>query len=173
MGRDKALLDIEGTPLALRVAAQIGKVCGSVSLVGDPIKYGHLTLPVVPDAFPGEGPLAGIEAALRSTTADFNLVVACDMPELNGSMLEALFAVLERETQAECALPEYEDGRTEPLCAVYHRRCHPAILNALEAGVRRVKDVLQTLELTYIPVAASAPFANLNTPEDLRKYTHG
>jgi molybdopterin-guanine dinucleotide biosynthesis protein A len=173
MGRDKALLDIGGTPLALRVAAQIGKICDPVSLVGDPFRYGHLGLPVVPDAFPGEGPLAGIEAAVRCTTADFNLIVACDMPELNASVLEALFAALEREAQAECALPKYDDGGTEPLCAVYHRRCHPAILNALKAGVRRVKDVLQTLELTYISVAANAPFANLNTPDDLRKYTHG
>jgi molybdopterin-guanine dinucleotide biosynthesis protein A len=173
MGRDKALLDIEGTPLALHVAAAIGKVCGPVSLVGDPLKYGHLGLPVVPDAFPDQGPLAGIEAALRCTAAEHNLIVACDMPELNNSVLETLFIVLEAGGNAGCAVPQYPDGLTEPLCAVYHRRCHPAILRSLESGVRKVKDVLQTLELTYIPVATNARFANLNTPDDFHKYTHG
>jgi molybdopterin-guanine dinucleotide biosynthesis protein A len=65
----------------------------------------------------------------------------------------------------------------EPLCAVYHRRCHRVVRTALETGVRKVTDALKMLELTYItvaaPLAAREPFANLNTPDDLRKYTNG
>src|SRR5947209_11223204 len=118
MGRDKALLEIAGIPLALRVASEIAKVCGSVSLVGDPLKYAALGLPVVPDAFPDEGPLAGIEAALRCTPADWNLIVACDMPALNVGVLENLFAALGTDSEADCAVPQYPDGRTEHLCAV-------------------------------------------------------
>jgi molybdopterin-guanine dinucleotide biosynthesis protein A len=64
MGTDKALIEIGHQPLARRVAAEIGRICGMVSLVGDPAAYAGLGLPVVPDRFPGLGPLAGIEAAL-------------------------------------------------------------------------------------------------------------
>jgi len=39
MGVDKALVPIDGQPLALRVAVEVAKVCSSVSLVGDPQKY--------------------------------------------------------------------------------------------------------------------------------------
>jgi len=172
MGTDKALLELEGRPLALLAAARIAPVCDCVSLVGDPAKYQSLGLPVVPDRFPGEGPLAGVEAALRTTDADWNLVVACDMPELDSSILESLFAA-----GADCAVPSYSDGKVEPLCVVYHRRCHAVILAAMEDGVRRVKDALARMEanhaITYVPVSSRASFANLNTPEELRRYRNG
>jgi molybdenum cofactor guanylyltransferase len=168
MGRDKALLELSGVPLALRIAGELRKVCESVRLVGDPESHAVLGLPVVRDNFPGHGPLAGIEAALGSTDTDWNLIVACDMPALDTATLEALFPAA-----GDCSLPRYANGKVEPLCAVYHRRCHPAILAALKKGIRKVTDALETLELTYIPVASTAPFANLNTPEDVTKYTHG
>lgn len=174
MGTDKAFLDLNGRALALRVADQIGRFCGKVTLVGDPARHATLGLPIVADEFMGAGPLAGIEAALRCTDSDWNLVVACDMPALESAPIESLFAA-----GGDCALPEYEDGKVEPLCAVYHRRCHPAIRSALQAGTRKVTDALRraydgrACDIRYVPVPSQAPFANLNTPEDLQKYTNG
>jgi molybdopterin-guanine dinucleotide biosynthesis protein A len=94
------------------------------------------------------------------------------MPSLDPAVLEQLFAA-----GGDCALPRYADGRVEPLCAVYHRRCHAAVLAALEAGIRKITDALRPIEnasrIRYIPVASDRAFANLNTPEDLRKYANG
>ena len=172
MGRNKAFVEVDGRAMALHVADRIAPVCGTVTLVGDPAIYGVLGLPVIEDAFPGQGPLAGIEAALRRTSADRNLIVACDMPALDIAMIEELFAA-----GGDCAVPQYEDGKLEPLCAVYHRRCHATVLNALNAGIRAVKDVLLgrggALAVRLVRVHSTAPFANLNTPEDVRKYTNG
>ncbi|MEP6715653.1 MAG: molybdenum cofactor guanylyltransferase [Terriglobia bacterium] len=170
MGTDKALLAPAG---AIRVAAAISPVCGTVILVGDPAKYSSLGLPVIPDAFPGIGPIAGIEAALRSTSVDNNLIVACDMPALDAAILDALF-----EAGGDCSLPQYPNGKIEPLCAVYHRRCAQAVRTALENGLRRVTDLPQVLasqgfELRYLQVSSPAPFANLNTPEDVARYPNG
>jgi len=173
MGFDKASLTLEGRPLAVRVASAVNRVCGSVTLVGDPEKYRTLGLRVVPDKFPGAGPLAGIEAALRLTTSEWNLIAACDMPALNTSVFEELFRTAVTEEGADCALPQYPDGRVEPLSAVYHRRCHPVIRAALEADIRKITDALRPLAIRYLRVASEAPFANLNTPEELRKYLNG
>jgi molybdopterin-guanine dinucleotide biosynthesis protein A len=173
MGVDKARLGIEGRPLALRAATEVARVCRLVALVGDPKKYRDLGLRVVPDEFPGAGPLAGIEAALCASPAPWNLIVACDMPALNPSIFEELFEAAVQEENADGALPQYSDGRVEPLCAVYHKRCHAVIRAALEAGVRKVTDSLRPLAIRYLQVASEAPFANLNTPEELRKYLHG
>jgi molybdopterin-guanine dinucleotide biosynthesis protein A len=173
MGRDKALLELGGRPLALRVADEAAKCCGTVSLVGDPALYESLGLPVIPDTFPGQGPLAGIEAALGATQAEWNLIAACDMPALGAAVMEQLF-----NAGGDCAVPEYEDGRVEPLCAVYHRRCHRAVREALEAGVRKVTEALRRLAdggfaLRYVRVASDAQFANLNTPGDMQRYLNG
>jgi len=170
MGRDKAVLEIDGIPLALRAAEELSRVCGAVALVGDPARYGHLGLSVIPDSYPGQGPLAGIEAALGATRTDANLVVACDMPALNGGILTELLSA-----EADCALPRYPDGKLEPLCAAYSRRCHSAIREALEAGVRRVTDALRLLEargfaLSYVAVDTRESFENLNTPDELRAF---
>jgi len=166
MGADKALIEIGGRPLALRVADAVATVCATVSLVGDPAKYGKLGLPVIADEFSGHGPLAGIEAALRMTDAEKNLVVACDMPALNVPVFEELFSA-----GGDCAIPRYEDGRVEPLCAVYDRRLHATIRAALQAGIRKVTEALRGTELRYLRAASDAPFLNLNTPADLHTYT--
>lgn len=167
MGADKALLDIDGRPLALRIADKLSTVCGFVGLVGDPARYGSLGFPVIPDSYPGQGPLAGVEAALGATSTDANLIVACDMPALVPEILGALL-----ETHADCAMPRYPDGMIEPLCAAYSRRCHAAIREALESGIRKVTDALRHLEargfaLSYLAVATRDPFENLNTPDEL------
>lgn len=167
MGTDKALVDVGGMALAARVAAEIAPVCGTVTLVGDPERYGGLGLPVIGERFAGEGPLSGIEAILRKSSADWNLIVACDMPSLDAAMLEKLFA-----GGGDCNVATYGDGKFEPLCGVYHRRCHAAVLAALEAGVRRVKDVLPTLALRYVRVDTPR-IPNLNTPEDVARYQNG
>jgi molybdopterin-guanine dinucleotide biosynthesis protein A len=175
MGADKAHADSDGRALALRVADQMAAVCGTVCLVGDPAKYSDLGLPVIPDRFPDGGPLAGIEAALAATDAEVNLIVACDMPALRENLLEELFRALEgaESPTIDCVLPRHDDGRFEPLCAVYHRRCHPAIRAALEAGFRKVTDALHPFAIRYVRVSDPAAFANLNTPDDWRRYHNG
>ena len=58
-----------------------------------------------------------------------------------------------------------------------HRRCHADILTAIEQGIRKVTDALAQLELnhaiTYISVSFAESFANLNTPEEVRRYRNG
>jgi molybdenum cofactor guanylyltransferase len=170
MGRDKALIEIEGARLVSLAAQVVTAAAGSATLIGDPEKYGGLGYPVHPDIFTGCGPLAGIHAALGVSRADWNLVLACDMPEVTSAFLVQL---LERAEQSgpDCLLPGGASGRPEPLCAVYHRRILPALQRALEDGVRKVLDGLAGLQMEVFPVRGPGPFRNLNTPADWSEYT--
>lgn len=170
MGTDKALIDAGKGPLAVEIAALVAQSCAVVSLVGDPVRYAGLGLPVVGDNFPGLGPLSGIEAALRAAKAEWNLIVACDMPFLEPGIFDLLFT---EAADFDCAVPQHPDGRLEPLCAVYHQRCHPTIEAALDKGIRKVTDALQALAVRYVVMASEAAFANWNTPQDIRTRTHG
>lgn len=167
MGFDKA------RAMALSVAERARAVCGEISLIGDPAKYAELGLHVIPDNFPGQGPLAGIEAALRATGAEANLILACDMPALKENLLEELFG-----PEADCVVPQHADGNIEPLCAVYRKSCHSAVKSMLESGIRGVTEAIRLFEthalaVRYLRVSGAGEFANLNTPEDWRKYHHG
>jgi molybdopterin-guanine dinucleotide biosynthesis protein A len=170
MGRDKALLEIEGIRLISRAARVVEAAAGSTTLIGDPQKYGGLGYPVHPDIFMGCGPLAGIHAALSVSSADWNLVLACDMPEVESGFL---INMLERAEQSgqDCLLPAGKSGRPEPLCGVYHRCVLPAIQRALEDGVRKVLDGLAGLRVEVFPVSGPGPFRNINTPAEWNEYT--
>jgi len=169
MGRDKALLEWQGARLIGRVAEAVAAAAGGVALIGDPARYGALGYPVFPDIFSGCGPLAGIHAALSATPADWNLVVACDMPDVEAGLLRELLERAEAGGQ-DCLLPAGESGRPEPLCAVYHRRALPAIQRALENGVRKVLDALAGLRMEVHRTEGPGPFRNINTPEEWMEY---
>lgn len=169
MGRNKALLPFRGTVLAEAVARAVERATGTATLIGDPEVYAGLGYPVIPDLYPGEGPLAGILAALAHSATDWNLVVACDMPELSAEFLRALLdaACL---SGRDALVPCVPSGRLEPLCAVYHRRSLEALQTAFTAGIRKVTAAFSELRIATWPVPEIAPFQNVNTPEDWADY---
>jgi molybdopterin-guanine dinucleotide biosynthesis protein A len=166
MGRDKALLPFRGGALAEAVAATVERAAGSVVVVGREELAGY---PAIRDLYPGEGPLGGILTALRHTRASWNLVVACDMPELTPAFLAELLDAAE-EADADALLPAGPSGMPEPLCAVYHRRVLGPVGEAFERGVRKVTEALEGLDAAVYPVEEVAQFQNVNTPEDWAGY---
>ena len=169
MGRDKALLPFRGGALAEFVARMVAEAAGSAVLVGDPGLYEALPYPVIADRYPGEGPLGGILTALRGTSADWNLVVACDMPGLSAGFLARILDEAER-SGADALMPVGPSGRPEPLCAVYHRRALNGLESAFQAGQRKVTAALAGIHCERLPVGEVAVFQNVNTPEDWADY---
>lgn len=172
MGQDKALLPVKGLTLVEYVAGEVRGAVGNVTLVGNPSRYTYLGYPVIEDIFPACGPLSGIHAALTLSTAEWNLVVACDMPEVTA---EFLGMMMQRAVagSADAVLPASPSGWPEPLCAAYHRRSLEAIAGALKSGVRKVTDGLRGLEIDIWRVADSRYFHNLNTPQEWTCYSNG
>ena len=161
MGRDKALLPLGKTTMVQEIAAKVRKAAGSVTLIGPVERYGHLGLPVIPDAVENCGPLGGLYTALLNTKFEWNLLVACDMPDLTESFLEQL--VLEAE--GDCTVPEF-DGRLDPLCAVYHRRVLPFAESAIQRKLFKMQEFVSTLRIHKWSVPDARLLHNMNTPAD-------
>ena len=177
MGVDKGLLRIAGEPMIVRAARLVESVVGAPAMVvGTPEKYHGLGLRAIADDWPGFGPLGGIATALRASDADWNLIVACDLPYLTREWLEYLLRRA-RDSAEEAVVPmnttpENKRG-AEPLCAVYHKGCEPMLRRALERGVRKVTDGLAELRVEVIEPAEwkgfdsdGLLFKNVNTPAD-------
>ena len=131
---------------------------------GDGARLGALGLAVWPDAYPGEGPLGGVLTALTSTDAELLVVVACDLPWLDGETV--------RRVVAAASDPDVDVGvawtdRPEPLLAAWRvRPCLAAVAQAFASGERAVHAVLAGLRCAPVPVSASAVH-NVNRPGDL------
>ena len=163
MGRDKARLQFHGADLVSTVAAAVVTAAGAVTLVG------HPELPSIPDRYPGDGPLGGILTALHHTAAEWNLIVACDMPEVSAAFLASLLARAIR-SRPDVLLPYGPDALPQPLCAVYRRRARTTLEDHFARGVRRVTQAFAGLDVEPLIVAELSHFQNVNTPEDWVPY---
>jgi molybdopterin-guanine dinucleotide biosynthesis protein A len=151
--------------LAGWVADRVREAAGSVRLIGGGSLYHHLGIETLDEAFPGKGPLSGIEAALRLGCAEQNLIVACDMPGIRTEWLQALLAfagTVDARAVAPCA-----PGKSpEPLCAVYHARCLPVVQRMLAEGELRASILLDRVDSVRMEVGWAASLSNVNTPLD-------
>jgi molybdopterin-guanine dinucleotide biosynthesis protein A len=167
MGRDKALLEIAGEPIVLRTARLAQECAGTAAIIGPPERYAHLGYEVVPDRVAGAGPLGGIDTALSLGRAEWNLVLACDLAALD---IEAVGGLLRRAllSAADCVVGRTD--RPEPMFAVYSLRCRDPIRAALDAGVRKVAQALEPLDIEWHDVAVPHRLINLNSPRDLEAF---
>jgi molybdenum cofactor guanylyltransferase len=171
MGRDKALLGLCGEAMVVRTAHLVEPHVASVAVVAPADRYAELELPVLPDRWPGAGPLGGIATALSATKSDWNLIIGCDMPYLTSEWL-AWFIPCAMNSPARALVPESRRG-LEPLAALYHRACAAALTAAVERGVRRVTEGLAEILVERVRAAewqgidpSGTLFDNMNTPED-------
>jgi molybdopterin-guanine dinucleotide biosynthesis protein A len=80
MGRNKALLELGGIPMVVRMLRLLGPLVAAVRVVATADRYASLGLALLADRWPGQGPLGAIVTALGASSADWNLVLGCDLP---------------------------------------------------------------------------------------------
>ncbi|HEY6938075.1 MAG TPA: molybdenum cofactor guanylyltransferase [Terriglobales bacterium] len=170
MGADKALLELGGKTLLLRTLELARAVSEDVRIVGAREKLKEFAL-VVEDRYPNRGPLGGIHSALASTSSDFNLILAVDLPFLEKKFLQHLVAEA-LASDAVVTLPR-AGGGLQPLCAVYRRDFAVLAEQALAAGRNKIDTlfaktsvrIMEEDELARFAFSA-AMFDNLNTREE-------
>jgi len=189
MGRDKALIEFRGRPLIEHALAKLRALGFAPNIAANRPDLARYA-PIIPDNYPGSGPLGGIEAALSASNEDLNLFLPIDLPLLPTALLHWM-ATRSEQTVAIATIPRLQ-GRPQPLCAVYHRALLPHAQTALAIGDAKVMraverasaatgstiDVfdIETVVPSLSPASAwpEAPpvhrwFQNLNTPGDLEK----
>jgi len=171
MGCDKALLELDGIPMLVRTIRLAEPHVASAVVVGPPERYALLGLEIIPDGWPGTGPLGGIVTALHASSAEWNLILGCDLPHLTKEWIKWLIAWA-RESSTQAVVPESPRG-LEPLAAMYRKDCEPAFRGAVSRGVRRISAALQEIVFEKVTARqwrgiepADNLFQNANTPGD-------
>jgi molybdopterin-guanine dinucleotide biosynthesis protein A len=166
MGRDKALVSVDGRALALRVADAL-RAAGAEPVLGvggDLAALAALGLAGVPDEEPGAGPLTGILTALAQGAAPVTFVAACD---LVAPSADAVTATVRALGDADVAVP-LVDGRRQWMHAAWRAGAAAPLAAAFAAGERAVHAAVAAagLRVADVSLPASA-VADADTPADL------
>ncbi len=173
MGTDKSQLPLEGQTFTERIAETLRKLTNSVSVVG---READARLPSVADVYPQWGALGGLHAALAACKREWAIVVACDLPFVTA---ELFLFLAEKRVDHDAVVPVQEDGRPQPLAALYRvDPCRQRATELIEAGRRRPLDLLAAVKTHWISFAeirnldqAERFFVNINTPSDYYEAT--
>jgi molybdenum cofactor guanylyltransferase len=169
MGRDKAALRYgDGTPQlerAVRLLEQhVARVY--VSVRGDQasdVLRGRY--PQIRDRHENLGPIAGLLAAQVEHPEAAWLVVACDLPLLDGATLAYLVA-RRATTRSATAFRSSHDGLPEPLCAIYEPAGTRAIAAWVAAGRNCPRKFLLNADTELLTEPDPRALDNINTPEE-------
>jgi molybdopterin-guanine dinucleotide biosynthesis protein A len=135
MGQDKAWLPWGSQPLLNHMVKCLQPFGKDLFVVGRPAQDLPLTdACVVRDRIPGCGPLGGLEAGLTTMATPYGIVVACDMPWVSQSLLEAMVRCA---SGWDLVIPRVA-GRYQPLHAVYAKSLQPVVARLLLNGERRM-----------------------------------
>jgi molybdopterin-guanine dinucleotide biosynthesis protein A len=168
MQRDKATLEYCGhSQLAHAMSLLAPRVVRSfVSVRADQATdAARREYPQILDRQEGIGPIAGILAAQAAHPDAAWLVLACDLPFLDGASLDHLIARREPQRSA-TAYRSAHDGLPEPLCAIYEPGSHAALEGYVAAGKRCPRKFLVQSDAVLLDQPNAQALDNINTPEE-------
>jgi molybdopterin-guanine dinucleotide biosynthesis protein A len=148
MGRDKALLELAGKPLALHAVVKLRRVCMDVHMLSDRPELDAFA-PLVPDLHANCGPLGGVEAGLEYSARVYparrwSLFMPVDMPFLPSAFLDQwVRAVIVRAREGQRIAMFTVDGRPQPALCLMHQEVLPYVSRAIQRGEFKLLPVLE------------------------------
>ncbi len=173
LGRNKAFLEVKGQLLLERIIRRLQEVSEEIIIVASEAdRYREFEATVIGDAYPGTGSLGGIYTGVKQASNSHSLVVACDMPFLDPSLLRYIQTL---SPSYDVVMPRIGQ-HTEALHAVYSQACIPFMEKQLQNGDLRIIHFLPQVRVRYVEqeeIEIFDPehlsFFNINTEADVEK----
>jgi molybdenum cofactor guanylyltransferase len=148
-GRNKAVEVIGGETLVARVIKNLSPVTNRIVVVtnGDNNSFSNIkSIEVAADIYPAKGPLGGIYTGLSASKTVTNIVVACDMPFLNTTLLKYMIGLL---PGFDAVIPRWTNNQIEPLHGIYSTNCMRVMKDHLENNRLSISDYLNQIRVLY------------------------
>ncbi|MFT4849341.1 MAG: molybdopterin-guanine dinucleotide biosynthesis protein A [Sediminicola sp.] len=171
MGEDKGFLKLNGKTFMAYIIAALKPIVCDIIIVSNNSDYDVFKLKRVADTMEDSGPLAGLYAGLLHSETENNIVLSCDVPLINTSVLKKLIEGFTSEVEV---IQFESQGKKMPLVAMYKRHCMYPILELLQTGERRLQFATDQLKIKTIQLnqASEKTVRNINTVRELKKLKH-
>ena len=184
LGHDKITEKVGNTTLLGKVISGIDSLSKDIVIVtAEERDFTEFTdnpkVKTVSDIFPGRGSLGGIYTGLVKSESFYNLVIAADMPFLNGGLLAYMTEVADG---FDFIIPRIGTF-FEPLHSIYSKNCISPIETMINKNRRVIIELFDFVKVRYVEAEEidrfdpeHLSFFNINTIEDLelaRKITDG
>lgn len=181
MGSDKAILEIAGIPMILRIYDAIsrchdrdGSLANRIHIVTPWAERYRSLLPAechfIPELQPDCGSLMGFQQGLAKVSSEWVLLLACDLPNLATPVLQNWIDKLDSvPAQSIAYLPRHLEKGWEPLCGYYRQSCLSSLLDYTRNGERAFQGWLANHLVTELPISIADRryLTNCNTLADL------
>lgn len=165
---DKGLLTYEGQTLVARLVGQLSSQSDDVLISANRNHHRYSAWArVVSDHKPShQGPLAGMQAAFHTSSADWICTLPCDSPTLPDRYIARM-----REAATQAPLVLAHDGQSlQPVHALLHRSLLPSLDAYLDGGGAKVRAWARDVGYVTADFADNAEhFRNANTPDDVHE----
>jgi molybdenum cofactor guanylyltransferase len=167
MGKDKALLEIDGVPLLKKIHGIAAAGTDQVYVIASPRPGFPVDWQYLPEANPGQGPLIAFAAGLERVDGDWVLLLACDLPYLKIAAVQRWCQELGNVPEGAIAYLAPHPKGWEALCGFYRPRCLPSLKNWIAQGERSFQPWLAQEIVAPMIETDQRFFVNWNRPEDL------
>lgn len=172
MGSDKGLLAINGVPMISHVINSLIKAgIKDIIIISKNSEYQKFGFPVFPDIIEDKGPLGGIYTGLSKSKTSKNLVLSCDIPFLDETIIDKLI----RESGEEQISVVKFQNQLHPLIGMYDSSLLKALGEHLILNMLKVEQFINGCDFKILDIEKLLPqiknksFSNINTLEELRK----
>ncbi|WP_298900473.1 molybdenum cofactor guanylyltransferase [uncultured Psychroserpens sp.] len=171
MGFEKGLALYKNKPFIVHIIEALQSVLKDIIIVSSNKSYDQFNLKRVHDIIENAGPLAGLYSGLSHSKTENNIVLSCDIPLINPVLLTRLI----NEISIKNDIVQFSiNGRTNPLLAVYKKRCMAPSLEALKRGERRLQFFVNQQKTKTITLESYLEkyTLNINTKDQLNQLSH-
>ena len=167
----KAFLPLGQSTFIHTLLGQLDRHFSKVTIsVRDKKPFSALGRPLVMDLHSPGSAMAGIYSGLKNGQQDFLFVVACDMPLVQGKLIEFLRSQCDGHL---AVVPRDQEGRWLGTCAFYSREILPILEKMLSQGSYRLGHLFSQIKTREVPWEEcqkwdpqNLSFLNANTPEE-------
>ncbi len=178
MGRDKALLELDGTPLLTRTCNSALTVSNIVYVVSSRDYVG-----VIPEGCDRiddgvlNGPLYAFAEALNQIgdklQTNWILLLSCDLPYLDSDTINQWILQLDQVPDDAIAyLAKNQAGFSEVLCGFYRIECKSSLIEYINQGGRSFQRWLSSQNVAELHWDDRTIFFNCNTLEEWNVVNH-